>query len=85
MMDFMLFNQPKHNRISMHLEATLAEICRERWSKYIAVAPKDCIIHYNGHLGNQEINLKKLVNDFGPFRPKEHFSWNFSPHPQDAS
>lgn len=68
----------------MHLESTLAEICRERWSKYLTVVPKDCVIHYNGHLGNQKINLEKLINDFGSFRPKEHFSWDFAPLPYDA-
>jgi hypothetical protein len=69
----MFFTLPNIQRISMHLESTLAEICTNRWARYLTLVP-DSNFEQPSHL-EAEIDNNKIFNTLALFRGKEHFSW----------
>ncbi|KTD36728.1 hypothetical protein Lnau_1712 [Legionella nautarum] len=74
----MFFTQPKIKRIGLHLESTLAEICRSSWSFYLTTVSSTENIQYADHLG-EEIDLEKIFATPSLYRGKEHFPWVIVP------
>ncbi|KTD07909.1 hypothetical protein [Legionella jamestowniensis] len=70
----MFFASPKINRISKHLETTLAEICQDRWAYYLTVVGSAATIQYRDHL-QTPVDKEAIFNTYAIFREKEHFSW----------